>query len=92
MEGESDFTAELVAPGNEERNPPHQRKRRVYEKQGDDYSPALPQRQDCEPLNNGSFVFRQNLFFFFFKLHASHSTGLICSVQRTKGIILRERT
>lgn len=36
VEGESDFTAELVAPENKERNPPHQRKRSVYEKQRDD--------------------------------------------------------
>lgn len=32
VEGESDFTAEPVAPGNKERNSPHQRKGNVCNK------------------------------------------------------------
>ena len=74
VEGESDFTAEPVAPGNKERNSPHQRKLL----RGDD-SPRLSQRQECESFSNGPLTFRYNLFFFFF--NSQHFTALISFVQ-----------
>lgn len=58
-EGESDFTADPVAPGNKERNSHYQRKLRG------DNSPRLSRRQECEYelFSNGPLAFRCNLFF-----------------------------
>lgn len=68
VEGESDFTAELVAPGNKERNPPHQRKRSVYERLR---SKEMTTVLRCPKDKTVSYVIMDHsclgsIFFFFF--------------------------
>lgn len=58
VEGESDFTAEPVAPGNKERSMRHRRKGRSCKKQRGDQAPARSKDKSASYLIMGSFVLR----------------------------------
>lgn len=55
--GESDFTAEPVAPAERQRNTSHQRTE-VSVRNEEEVQPWVAQKAECELFDNGSFVFR----------------------------------